>query len=82
MLSNSFHIESRYSRVFPVGLVMYPVSLCEADGTLKSKVYSEFVFKAKGDAHRNIKVKKSVQVDPAVASSIVSNMYCRSMFLN
>lgn len=52
------------------GLVFYPVSLKEKNGTLSLDNFSTFVFKAKGDQHRNVENQKSVQVKPQKAEDI------------
>ena len=48
------------------GLVYYP----GAGADVTRKVFSDFIFKAKGEKHRVVKTKEAVQVDPEVAASI------------
>jgi hypothetical protein len=48
------------------GLVFYPVS----ENHLGVKNFTNLVFKAKGDKHKNIKTAAPAQVDPEVAASI------------
>lgn len=50
------------------GMVLYPIF--KGNTLIKRSLYSDFVFKAKGDKHKVVKVKKPVQIDPEVASSI------------
>lgn len=45
------------------GLVYYP-------DTAYREIFRNFVFKAKGEKHRVVKVKEAVQVDPEVAASV------------
>lgn len=48
------------------GLVMYP----ETTTLVERFSYSELLFKGKGEKHRVVKSKKSVQIDPELAESI------------
>lgn len=62
-VKNTFGIEG-----LGEGLVMYPI--LNGRTFINKKDYSEFVFKAKGEAHQVVKVKKAVQIEPEVAESI------------
>ncbi len=48
------------------GLVMYP----ETDDVVIREGYTELMFKAKGEQHRVVKTKTSVEVDPAIAADV------------
>lgn len=50
------------------GVVMYPI--INGQGYCDHDDLTDFIFKAKGEKHQVVKVKKPVQVDPEVAKSI------------
>ena len=50
------------------GLVFYPVS----EEHLSLKDFNNLVFKAKGEAHKNIKTGAPAQVNPQLASNVDS----------
>lgn len=55
------------------GLVLYPINIGDKElcdqGIVTRKIYEVFTFKAKGDKHRNVKTKKSAQVDTEVVKN-------------
>lgn len=51
------------------GIVCYPVEI-GGSKNINRKQFSDFVFKAKGEAHKVNKTKEAVQIDPEVAKSI------------
>ena len=51
------------------GLVYYPI-LKNSEGYISREDYTNLVFKAKGDAHKVVKTKKAVQINPEVAKDI------------
>jgi len=66
------------------GLVLYPVSLVESSDitteykTLKKETFRRFAFKAKGEKHRVVATKTSLQVNPTVAHGVEAyvNLMC------
>jgi hypothetical protein len=62
------------SRIFKVsgvgeGVVMYP-QLDDKDHLVDRDLFSDFVFKAKGEKHQQVKQKKPVQLDPERVKNI------------
>lgn len=50
------------------GIVAYPIF--EESARITRDVYNEYVFKAKGEKHRGVKVKRPVQLDPELVKNI------------
>eukprot|EP01080_Neovahlkampfia_damariscottae_P003258 gene3258-5701_t len=52
------------------GLVLYPIGLSSENQTLSQELFTSFVWKAKGEKHRNVKNQKSAQIKPEKAQGI------------
>ena len=52
------------------GLVWYPISLTETDGSIDRENLGRYMFKTKGEKHQVIKTKQAAQIDPEVAKSV------------
>ena len=52
------------------GLVYYPISFSQNNGTILRDHMSKFMFKAKGEKHKNFKTRKAVELDPEVIATV------------
>jgi hypothetical protein len=51
-------------------LVLYPLEFLNENGSIVPKFFSFFVFKAKGEKHRVVKQKESIQLNPEKAKDV------------
>ncbi len=54
------------------GLVYYPVSMANLNGSIPRTPLQRFMFKAKGTKHQVVKTREAVEIDPEVAESLAS----------
>lgn len=52
------------------GVVFYPVSMEDETKCILRRDFRNYTFKAKGEKHKVVKTKKSVQIDPEIATTI------------